>query len=262
MSTSTEITSLLDGPAAEVAKRVAEVNDGHTLVALHIAERNGHQRTKVLNAIEQRGFVVTTDGVEFSDAVASEVAQLVAGYQMRDGRPVAVVPTGALAPEDPYPVPPHIAFEDADTGRSWEYMDAEDLQQLGDDLIAEFPIHLGQADDWDIEYVWRAKGTKAKGQNRLGYVKRVSGELAYYAPHDFLVVVAADFCTELGFTFHQMRALMFHELMHVGTNEAEPSLHPHDAEVFFAELKEFGAWRADLRPLFEQVPLPGIGDAP
>ena len=51
MSTATEVTALLDGTAAEVARRVAELEDGRTLMALHSADRGARARPQAPGAI-------------------------------------------------------------------------------------------------------------------------------------------------------------------------------------------------------------------
>lgn len=51
----------------------------------------------------------------------------------------------------------------------------------------------------------------------------------------------------------EREAIVFHELMHCGRDEAgRPALIDHDAQVFTAEVERYGAWWKSAQARFEQ----------
>jgi hypothetical protein len=160
------------------------------------------------------------------------------------------------ADDEVYPVPDVTAFVDPDRpSRDFEFLIAADLEEMARDLLGEFgEAELRDATDWRIEYWWRRSGAVTNGRGIYGKTRKLSGELKFTLEADFLITLAADFVRDSAYTYRQVRALLFHELLHVSQVENEkgdvrPASRPHDAEVFMAELAVFGLWSPELRPI-------------
>lgn len=261
MSTADEVLQLLTGSVAEVVERVAGIRDHSTLIVMHLAERRGRIRRKVLDALEARGLELEAGGATLHiSRVERDVADLLA--TMAFSRPSAAHLDDTLQDTDPFPIPPESGFVDPATGHEWDFMAAPDLEAIAEALIEQFDIPLSEARDWKITYLWRKAGTMVNGKARLAATSRASGAAGYFAGTDFLVIASADYLRGYRMQLGQMKALVFHELKHITTSETYgPALVGHDAEVFYDELEFFGAWRQDLEPLrgvVLQMPLPGL----
>lgn len=156
----------------------------------------------------------------------------------------------SLANDDPYPVPGDMHFIHQETLKQHDFIEAPDLAELAEelcDLYEEVGLHVPH---WRIHYLWRREGSVSRGKAKMGYCKKPSGELRFYSNADFVVVLAADYVRAMQPNLKQVKALLFHELSHVGgpSESGKPTLLPHDAEVFYAELEHFGAWAPDLEP--------------
>lgn len=255
-----QVFILLDGVTEEVIERLLDVGDHTMLMALHLAEQRGRARPKVLAAIESRGLEIEKElppPEAEREPTPLERAVAQALVEADRGRPESRAMRDDLTEDDRYPVPREDDFVDPNTGRQWDFMGAPDLETIGAHLFATQPIYLRDAKDWRIRYLWQREGKQSKGKERHGYVKKLSGELRYYAGVEFIVVISAEYTRNWTYTLRQMRALVFHELLHIGmTEKYSPTTNPHDAEVFFPEMKVFGLWRDDLQRLNEQLGLP------
>jgi len=149
---------------------------------------------------------------------------------------------------------------------SSDFLDSDDLKAIGDRVIASKLVHL---DDGEllIDYRWKSRGGSSGGNVTLGKCIHLTGLARHLSlGAHFCVWVAADHCRQRDFTAAQFEALVYHELCHVERVEPEEDGDPvvyrtrgHDAELFFAELREYGAWRPTLTLLVDavrQLPLP------
>jgi len=76
----------------------------------------------------------------------------------------------------------------------------------------------------------------------------------FYSKADALVWVAADWLRELKASYRFLEAVLYHELCHLKFDLKDGLfLVGHDFEGFVAEYKEYGAWRADLKDLNENL---------
>lgn len=84
---------------------------------------------------------------------------------------------------------------------------------------------------------------KRKGRKYvLGECIKVPDLYRPYVPHDFLIVIYRR--NTIALTEKQMEILMYHELLHIGIDEAGEELkyivNPHDIEEFKAVADKFG----------------------
>lgn len=252
----TEVLAVLVGTDADVIERINAVADQPMLVALHLAERRGRARTKVLTAIEERGLALELRPVTVAaEHMQDEIVRAVANLSL--SRPSARPLDQSLRPDDRYPAPADDAFVDDGTGRGWDYMRAPDLTEIGFSVMREYAEHLRDALDFGIQFLWKRSGGQSAGRPTLGKCSKVSGLAGFFAGDDFLIWIAADHCRDFGLTREQMDALLFHELKHVGRNEKyAPVTVGHEVEMFIDEVRLFGPWKGDLRRMTEQLALP------
>lgn len=256
MSAETEILLVLVGSDSDVIERIGAVSDQPMLVALHLAERKGRRRRKVLEAIESRGLQLEFAPVSVAAAhLQNEVVGAVA--RLAVSRPSALPLDRTLGPNDEYPTPADGDFEDAPTGRVFEYMRAPDLTEIGYEVLGDYADHLQPALDFSIEFMWKRKGGESGGNSVLGRCVKVGGLAGFYADHQFLIWVAADHARDFRLTRHQVEALLFHELKHVDRTETyAPTTRGHEVEMFVDEVRIFGPWKADLERMVRQLALP------
>jgi hypothetical protein len=135
-----------------------------------------------------------------------------------------------------------------------DYLPAHDVETVARDLIERWP-ELAPLADLDIRYGWKKEGSK---DGEAGYCKKLSPEVRYLTSADFFVWLAADYAREM--SQRQLEALVYHELCHAGLNaKGKPVIVKHDVELFYAEVRRYGAWHERLegaRQVFEQAPLP------
>lgn len=138
-----------------------------------------------------------------------------------------------------------------------DYLNDERLDALLDSVIEEFP-ELDWLTKYRFRIIWKRKGS---GKHPLGTCQVASGLTAYFADVDFIITLSANLIRAAVFTETQMRALVFHELMHCaekGDDEPMPAVRGHDLEVFAGELVHFGAWMSDIEAMrgpFRQLEL-------
>lgn len=245
--------------AADVVEQVHGVTSREELTVLYGAERRTRFRPDVLDAITERSAQLGGGDVIVALSTAeAEVESLVKSLAM--SRPSAQPLRTSLALDDPYPVPAPERFEDPRTGRWWTFMEAPDLDEIAQRLMREFPTELRMAQPFDVKFLWRAKGSKVKGQPVWATTQLTGGLNAYFAGTDFIILVAADSVGSHSFTFDQVRALVFHELKHIGVDpdSYRPKTVGHDVEMFYDELRHFPRWRDALKPIDLQRELPGF----
>ena len=157
-------------------------------------------------------------------------------------------------------IPSDLEFEDL------EFIERDDLIDLGVRVLGDkFP----ELDDGEmvIDYRWKRKGGKSGGNLVMGKCVKLSGLAKSYAKEaHFTIWLAADHCRSHALDQHQLEALMFHELSHIEREEPEDEDKPviyrtkgHDAELFFGDLQQYGAWNTTLQRLeavVRQLPLP------
>lgn len=134
-----------------------------------------------------------------------------------------------------------------------DFIPAPDIRRIVDRLLqthAQFS-HLVPL---QIVCLWKKKGGNDRGRALFGKIQQLSGLASYFAeaseqsPVDLVLITAADNCYNARLTHNQVEALIFHELNHVAVNDEEKIiLTGHDAEMFQAEIEQYGFWAADLQ---------------
>jgi len=159
--------------------------------------------------------------------------------------PESATDAGEPNPDAVFPVPFEAAFFTA------AYMEAPELARLASAVISKWPEFDG-VDDISIRYVWRKKGATKANKAVLGHCYKESGRSQFFGECDYTIEIAADHAREVGLTYRQMEAALYHELTHVDLQEDEKTGDPvfkvrgHDAEIFFDEVRRYGLWRDEL----------------
>lgn len=149
-------------------------------------------------------------------------------------------------PDATFPIPPDGDFFGA------TFIDAPDIEAIANGLLFKMPEFAGIG-DLRVKYVWSRKGGAKNGKATLGKCTKVSGLAQFFGDCDFVVAISADNCRGFQLTNQQMKALVYHELKHIGLDEDEEtgdpilSVRPHDVEMFLSELKHYGLWTSDLQ---------------
>jgi hypothetical protein len=168
-------------------------------------------------------------------------------------------------PDARAPIPGGHRFQGRD-GRQKDFTEGRDIQDIADALI-EHRECFAFLSDVIIRYRWRRKAQVKAGRMTLGYCQKLSGQLRdEMQGGDFQIVLNAENCRDLGLTNWQIEALVAHELMHIAPPdpddpESQPSIVGHDAELFSAEIDQYGLWKLDLRrvaPSFVQAKIEGL----
>lgn len=122
------------------------------------------------------------------------------------------------------------------------FEDAPQPQAIAQALLWELHPHLTGA---RIAYVFK-KEMAGKGKVKLGTAKKASAELTHFAEYDFVLSFNWTYWRDL--TALQRIALVDHELMHCGRNDAGTgyTMIPHDVEEFGAIVRRYGLWKPDL----------------
>lgn len=152
-------------------------------------------------------------------------------------------------PEARYPAPQDADFETSERPGDWLF--AGDIERIALALIEHrerFAFLVGNQAP-TLLFRWKRSGGEAGGRITLGTCKKTSGLLAYETGADFVIWLAADHCRDYGLTNWQVEALVFHELCHITRDlkTGKWGTIGHDAELFVAELHEYGAWTSELR---------------
>lgn len=166
-------------------------------------------------------------------------------------------PHSLLRPDRPvmmYPVPPDTRFDEDEEGA--QYMTAGEMKKLAGMLIEAYP-ELAHIKGARVEYLWRRKGTKNKGQLVYGTCARVTGREEFLTDNDFAITLAANWCT--GLSYYEIEALLYHELCHIGqeieeeSGEAKTVLVGHEFEGFTSEMNRYGLWRPALKIMAQKA---------
>lgn len=130
-----------------------------------------------------------------------------------------------------------------------DILPAPELKAIAEQLISYFGKDLGFLGIAEIVYLWKRKGGKSNGKNKLGFCKKPSGELKFFSEADFLIVLGADNCA--GLNRYQITALIYHELKHAGYDEEKGKFEiiNHDFEGFGREVEIFGDWKRDIEKM-------------
>jgi hypothetical protein len=129
-----------------------------------------------------------------------------------------------------------------------DFLPAADLCGLLADLVQEYPNTIGHINMLDVPILWKKAGGKSKGKATFGKCQKPSGLLSYFSKADFVIVLGADHVRDDAFTDAQIRALVYHEALHIGWEDGEDGedghaiLVGHDVEMFTAEVRDMGAW--------------------
>lgn len=116
---------------------------------------------------------------------------------------------------------------------------------------------------YTVVCLWKRAGGTSKGRPVFGKTVKPGGLLKLFSASTWAIWLAADHCRGAGYGDREIEALLFHELLHTGIAEVDdetgrgggPTLRPHDAELFRAELEVYGLWDQQLRdvaPAFRQ----------
>ena len=204
-----------------------------------------------------------------SEGVAEAVRRIDADGQVhhtprRERRALA---TGGIA-EARAAIPGESRFVDRD-GVQTDYLAGPDIARIANALI-NTDDDLAFLEGVKIHYLWRRKGRKKAARAVLGTCQKLSGLARFgLGGGEFLIILDAENCEELGLSAWQLEALIYHELNHIAPPEedeaaAGPTLVGHDAELFNAEIRRYGLWKSDLRitsKAFDDLPLfAGLGD--
>lgn len=181
-------------------------------------------------------------GVTYEPGTAEKIAGLVDALLPKRPR------LEDLDDADAYPVPEDEDFIEGTLEH--EFIDAPDLEQIARTLILDHEMIPPQM--FRVRYLWRREETG----NAVGKTIKATGPLKHMTGADWVIWCAADTPRMGGWTLKQIRALVYHELLHIGmTDKGKPSARKHDAEVFREEIAEFGLWDDRLKFVFGQLPL-------
>lgn len=137
-----------------------------------------------------------------------------------------------------------------------EYRRADEVAHIAWETIQSHHPHLEHI---RIDYVWRDQAASKGGKAVLGKARKVGGLNAFLARNDgnsddymdfFVMEIAED--TWAGMDANQRKALVDHELLHMGLNDkAQLTIIPHDCEAFNLEIVRHGLWKGDIAELVE-----------
>ena len=127
------------------------------------------------------------------------------------------------------------------------YREAPELANIAERLIGEHGF-LGQLEHCDIRWYWKRKTGVSKGRVKIGYCKRASDLLGHFTGADFLIWLSATTARDGKFTDRQVEAAVFHQLLHIGSDDnGNWIFSPHDFEGFAQEVRVFGTWTEGLK---------------
>lgn len=152
--------------------------------------------------------------------------------------------SGAGAEDDEaerFPVPSDAKFN----GRL--YRDAPELADIAEGLIGQHGF-LSELINCEIRYYWRRKTGVSKGRVKIGYCKRASDLLGHFSGADFIIWLSATTARDGKFTPRQVEAAIFHQLLHIETDDEGNFISArHDFEGFAQEIRTYGVWTEDLK---------------
>jgi len=122
----------------------------------------------------------------------------------------------------------------------------EDYARIGEDLIRS-EESLRSLRDSEVTIVYLSSGHKKMSGNHvvLGQCEKIAEKYKWGIPCDFTITIFEPNVAEFQFDENQMRALIHHELLHVGVeptddNEERYSIVHHDLEDFRLILNKYG----------------------
>ena len=120
---------------------------------------------------------------------------------------------------------------------------SEEFSGLAEKVIDEHEdLHWIRKLKVRIGYLVSDREKKKDGGLVLGECIRVKPIYRPYIPHDFLIVIYET--NTAGMNEKQMEILLYHELLHIGIDEAGEELkyvvNPHDVEDFRAVIDRYG----------------------
>jgi hypothetical protein len=128
-----------------------------------------------------------------------------------------------------------------------QYRDAPELANIAERLIGEHGF-LEQLENCDVRWYWKRKTGVSKGRVKIGFMKRASDLLGHFSGADFIGWLSATTARDGKFTDEQVTAAVFHQLLHIGSDDSGNWIFaPHDFEGFAAEVRVFGTWTSDLK---------------
>jgi hypothetical protein len=137
------------------------------------------------------------------------------------------------------------------------------LAILAERVMSKYPERFTVARNFSIEYLWRANGGTTRGEPKFADCVKLGGLAYHFSSADFVIWFAADHLSDFGFKDRDYEALMFRQLMHIGSNENTSSavLVGFDFKGFNAELAAYGPWDEALKKM-SQTLQPTLFDAP
>lgn len=159
-------------------------------------------------------------------------------------------------PDDEIQVPAEIDFLGAD------FLNLDGLTEIGEAVLAR-QFHDLNDGMLIVDFRWKAKGGSSKGSDTLGKCIKLTGVSRHYAlGSHFMVWIAADHVRMRRYRRYELEALLYHELCHIEITEDGYGTKGHDVELFFDEIRKYGLWRENLRPLASivQPNLPGFAE--
>lgn len=134
-------------------------------------------------------------------------------------------------------------------GAPWK--EDANLAMLADRVMKAHPERFRVARNFSIAYLWRANGGTTRGEPKFADCVKLGGLAYHFSTADFVIWFAADHLTDFGFKEREYEALMFRQLMHIGSNENTGSavLVGFDFKGFNAELAAYGPWDEALRKM-------------
>lgn len=158
----------------------------------------------------------------------------------------------------------HVRVPTVDQFDGEEFLLSDELEMLYAQLIRDYPDTHGHLPRVSVKLAWKAKGGKSQGKPRLAYCQKLSGAAKFFAEAEFLIWLAADTVLERELSDSQIRACVSHEMRHIGWEDGENGedgkaiILGHDAELFFSEIRELGAWESFIRETAEAFSQSGL----
>lgn len=127
------------------------------------------------------------------------------------------------------------------------YLEAPELANIAEELIGRHGF-LEDHENCVIRWYWKRKTGVSKGRVTIGMMKRASDLLGHLTGADFIGYLSATTLRNAGFTDQQIEAAVFHELLHIGSDDKGNFISvPHDFEGFAAEVRVYGTWTESLK---------------
>lgn len=122
----------------------------------------------------------------------------------------------------------------------------EEYAEIGADLIAtEDSLQYLRDSDVQIIYLSSEHKKVASGNLVFGQCEKIADKYKWGIPCDFTITIFEPNVADYQFTEEQMRALIHHELLHVGAERDDEGnekyfIVPHDLEDFKLILERYG----------------------